>query len=80
MAWCGTFSSTTDGLPFIGPWPGNDKMLYALGYGGNGITFSMIAAQMIRNRLCGIQDEREKVFGYRRFYKNRSIYNNLNDE
>ncbi|MCD8194000.1 MAG: FAD-binding oxidoreductase [Tannerellaceae bacterium] len=69
MAWCGTFSCTPDGLPFIGPWPGNDKMLYALGYGGNGITFSMIAAQVIRNRLCGIKDEREKVFGYRRFYK-----------
>lgn len=66
MAWCGTFSSTKDGLPYIGNWPGREKMFYALGYGGNGITFSMIAAQLIRNKLQGIKDEREKVFGFER--------------
>lgn len=66
MAWCGTFSSTDDGLPFIGNWPGRDKMFYALGYGGNGITFSMIAAQVIKNKLTGIHDEREMIFGFER--------------
>jgi len=69
MAWCGTFSSTDDGLPFIGSWPGKDKMLFALGYGGNGITFSMIAAQMLKNRLSGIKDDREEVFGFEREHK-----------
>lgn len=69
MAWCGTFSSTSDGLPFIGPWPGKERMLFALGYGGNGITFSMIAAQMIRTRLKGLEDEREKVFSFQRLKK-----------
>ncbi len=66
MAWCGTFSSTTDGLPYIGNIPGNNRMLYALGYGGNGITFSMIAAQMIRNKLEGKPDDREEIFGFER--------------
>lgn len=66
MAWCGTFSSTEDGLPFIGAWPGKKRMHFALGYGGNGITFSMIAAQMIKNKLVGIKDDREKVFGFDR--------------
>lgn len=66
MAWCGTFSSTDDGLPFIGNWPGNDRMFYALGYGGNGITFSMIAAQIIKNKLKGIKDDREEVFSFER--------------
>lgn len=66
MAWCGTFSSTEDGLPYIGNWPGNEKMFFALGYGGNGITFSMSAAQMIRNRLEGKEDKRFKVFGFER--------------
>lgn len=70
MTWCGTFSSTKDGLPYIGSWPGKERMLYALGYGGNGITFSMIAAQLIRNKLKGITDEREKVFGFERGKKN----------
>jgi len=64
MAWCGTFSSTEDGLPYIGTWPGKSRMFFALGYGGNGITFSMIAAQIITNRLSGKKDERAEVFGF----------------
>lgn len=66
MAWCGTFSSTPDGLPYIGTWPGKDQMYFALGYGGNGITFSVNAAQMIANSLQGKQDERYAVFGFER--------------
>ena len=55
MAWCGTFSTTKDGLPFIGTWPGTKHIFFDLGYGGNGITFSMIGAQIIRNTLQGIK-------------------------
>lgn len=69
MAWCGTFSNTADGLPFIGSWPGKERMIFALGYGGNGITFSMIAAQIIKNRLKGIEDKRQEVFGFERIKK-----------
>jgi len=66
MAWCGTFSSTEDGLPYIGTWPGKDRMFFALGYGGNGITFSMIAAQIIANQLSGKKDDRAEVFAFDR--------------
>ena len=66
MAWCGTFSSTKDGLPYIGEWPGKEGMFFALGYGGNGITFSMNAAQMITKSIQGKKDERYKVFGFER--------------
>lgn len=66
MAWCGTFSSTDDGLPFIGTWPGRECMFFALGYGGNGITFSVNAAQMIRNSIESKEDERYAVFGFER--------------
>ncbi len=66
MAWCGTFSSTEDGLPYIGTWPGKKRMFFALGYGGNGITFSMIAAQIIANELSGKKDERAEIFGFER--------------
>ncbi len=66
MAWCGTFSSTEDGLPYIGEWPGKQGMFFALGYGGNGITFSMNAAQMICNSILGKEDKRYKVFGFER--------------
>lgn len=66
MAWCGTFSSTEDGLPYIGTWPGKKRMFFALGYGGNGITFSMIAAQVITHLLMGKKDKRAEVFGFER--------------
>ncbi len=66
MAWCGTFSSTDDGLPYIGEWPGKEGMFFALGYGGNGITFSMNAAQMIRKKIQGEDDKRFAVFGFER--------------
>lgn len=66
MAWCGTFSTTKDGLPFIGVWPGKENMFFDLGYGGNGITFSIIGAQIICNALLGIKDKRSEVFGFER--------------
>lgn len=66
MSWCGTFSSTKDGLPYIGTWPKQEHMFFTLGYGGNGITFSMNAAQMIRNKLEGKADQREAIFGFER--------------
>lgn len=61
-SWSGTFSSTPDALPIIGPTGDHPRMLFALGYGGNGITFSMIAAQMLVRKIKGIPDPREKVF------------------
>lgn len=69
MAWCGTFSDTKDGLPYIGEWPDKKGMFFALGYGGNGITFSMNAAQMICNSIQGKSDERYKAFGFERDMK-----------
>jgi glycine/D-amino acid oxidase-like deaminating enzyme len=38
--WSGTFDTTSDGLPLIGPVPGAKGVYAAYGYGGNGITFS----------------------------------------
>ncbi len=45
-AWCGAFGETEDGLPLIGRVPGTQSLFAAYGYGGNGITFSYMAAQM----------------------------------
>jgi len=47
-AWAGTFGETKDGLAYIGAHPGGDaRVHYALGYGGNGITFGAIAAEVL---------------------------------
>lgn len=63
MAWAGTFSSTKDGLPLIGATADNPRMLFALGYGGNGITFSVIASQLLAGIIQGKKDPRTRIFG-----------------
>lgn len=51
FAWCGTFGETKDGLPYIGPHPKFPNTYFCLGFGGNGITFSVIGAEMITKML-----------------------------
>jgi glycine/D-amino acid oxidase-like deaminating enzyme len=51
--WAGTFDTTRDGLPLIGPVPGKKGIYAAYGYGGNGITFSFFAAQLIGGLIAG---------------------------
>ncbi|MGN6392129.1 MAG: NAD(P)/FAD-dependent oxidoreductase [Gemmatimonadales bacterium] len=45
--WGGTFGETADGLPYIGSVRQFPHGYFALGYGGNGITFSWIAAGIL---------------------------------
>ena len=49
-AWAGTFGESETGLPSIGPMPGMPNCHAVLGYGGNGLTFGMVAAQLIATR------------------------------
>jgi glycine/D-amino acid oxidase-like deaminating enzyme len=51
--WAGTFDTTSDGLPLIGPVPGHKGLYAAYGYGGNGITFSFLAAQLLGDLVAG---------------------------
>jgi glycine/D-amino acid oxidase-like deaminating enzyme len=51
--WSGTFDTTRDGLPLIGPVPGTNGVYAAYGYGGNGITFSFLAARLIGDLIAG---------------------------
>ena len=49
FAWAGTFAETADGLPFFGPHPQyGPRVLFAMAYGGNGITYSMLGAGLLR--------------------------------
>jgi glycine/D-amino acid oxidase-like deaminating enzyme len=56
-AWCGTFGETVDGLPLIGPVPSLPHVYGAYGYGGNGITFSYLATQVIGAMMSGTYRE-----------------------
>jgi glycine/D-amino acid oxidase-like deaminating enzyme len=65
-AWCGTFGSTKDGLPYIDQGPRDRHSHYALGMGGNGITFSVIAAEIIRDRILGRPNPDSGIFRFDR--------------
>ncbi len=64
--WCGVFGETKDGLPYIGVHPEHPNTYFALGYGGNGITFSVIAAEIIRDLYVGKPSGNEKIFAFGR--------------
>jgi glycine/D-amino acid oxidase-like deaminating enzyme len=65
-AWAGTFATTNDSLPFIGKLPGYPGVWAALGYGGNGITFSVVAATILRDAWIGQPHPDAKLFDFSR--------------
>lgn len=62
FAWAGSFGTTRTGLPLIGAVPGRPRIFALMGYGGNGITFSRIAAELIRTALAGHEDADADLF------------------
>ncbi|HEX4793899.1 MAG TPA: FAD-binding oxidoreductase [Humisphaera sp.] len=65
-AWAGTFAETKDGLPYIGALPQFPGCYFALGYGGNGITFSLLAAWIIRDLFVGRESDMSRLFAFGR--------------
>jgi glycine/D-amino acid oxidase-like deaminating enzyme len=65
-AWAGTFGETQDGLAYIGVHPRLPHTHFALGYGGNGITFSLIAAELIRDAFLGSTNPDAHIFRFGR--------------
>jgi len=64
--WAGTFASTKDGLPYIGSIPQRPNTYFALGFGGNGITFSAVAANIIKDLLVGKKNRDVALFSFDR--------------
>lgn len=63
-SWAGTFGETKDGLPYFGK-PNPDKNEhYVLGFGGNGITFSVIGMNSI---LDSINNKKNQDLEYYNF-------------
>lgn len=46
FVWAGTFGETKDGLPYIGTHESFKNSYFVLGFGGNGITFSVTGMEM----------------------------------
>ncbi len=66
FSWCGTFGATKDGLPFIGEYKKLPNSYFALGFGGNGITFSLIAAEILKDIILGRKNNDADIFSFNR--------------
>ncbi|UQB67518.1 NAD(P)/FAD-dependent oxidoreductase [Epilithonimonas zeae] len=66
FVWAGTFGETKDGLPYIGQHPNFPSAYFVLGFGGNGITFSVIGMAMASDFLKGKKNELTEYFRFRR--------------
>jgi glycine/D-amino acid oxidase-like deaminating enzyme len=66
FAWEGLFATTPDGLPYIGRHPKYPRHLFALGYGGNGMTFGFLAAQLLLDGYRGKRSGEQRLFAFDR--------------
>jgi glycine/D-amino acid oxidase-like deaminating enzyme len=69
FAWDGLFAMTPDSLPYIGThrrYPGH---WFALGYGGNGMTFGCLAARLLLERWQGVRSRDHALFAFDRLRK-----------
>ena len=64
FAWCGSFGASPTGLPTIGAIPDRPGCLAILAFGGNGITYSRIAAEVITAQLTGQPDVDADLFAF----------------
>lgn len=66
FTWAGKFGTTKDGLPYIGNNKKYANSFYVLGFGGNGITFSVQGMQMITDWLQGKENRLHHIYRFGR--------------
>ncbi|MCC5901387.1 MAG: FAD-binding oxidoreductase [Halomonas sp.] len=67
FSWGGTFAETDDGLPFFGPHEEHGpRVQFAMAYGGNGISYSMIGAKLLRALIEGREHPLAALFSFQR--------------
>jgi glycine/D-amino acid oxidase-like deaminating enzyme len=62
FAWAGTFGDSETGLPSIGVVPGLANAMAVVGFGGNGMVYARIAAEIIAATLAGRIDPDADLF------------------
>lgn len=70
-AWAAAFGSSPDGLPAIGQVDGDSRIWLASGFGGNGVTFAALGAEIIGAALDGQPDADADCFDPYRFAAER---------
>ena len=64
--WEGLFATTPDGLPYIGPHRRYPRHLFALGYGGNGMTFGFLASKLLLEHCSNGSSPDQALFAFSR--------------
>jgi len=64
--WEGLFATTPDSLPYIGPHRRYGRHLFALGYGGNGMTLGFLAARLLLDWYRGDRSADHELFAFSR--------------
>lgn len=65
LAWSGSFGASPNGMPTIGAIPGYPRCYAVMGYGGNGITFSMLATRLITAAVLGKKLPETALFSFK---------------
>jgi glycine/D-amino acid oxidase-like deaminating enzyme len=65
FAWTGSFGASPNGMPTIGEIPGYPRCYAVMGYGGNGITFSMLSTKLITAAILRRDIPEARLFGFR---------------
>lgn len=65
ISWTGSFGASPNGTPTIGVIPGYRKCYAVMGYGGNGITFSMLATTLITAEILGKRSPDAELFAFK---------------
>jgi glycine/D-amino acid oxidase-like deaminating enzyme len=65
FSWTACFGASATGSPTIGEIPGYPHCYAALGYGGNGITFSMLAASLLTAAIRGKRHPDAHLFAFK---------------
>ena len=60
--WSGEILETIDGLPYIGPSLSNRHVLMATGFSGNGMTFGVLSAMILRDEVLGRENATMKLY------------------
>jgi glycine/D-amino acid oxidase-like deaminating enzyme len=65
ISWTGSFGGSPNGMPTIGAIPGYPNCFAVMGYGGNGITFSMLATKLITAALLRKKVPEAALFAFK---------------
>jgi len=65
--WSAAFGTSPDGLPAIGRAAGHERLWLASGFGGNGVTFAALGAELVAAAFAGAPDPDAECFDPYRF-------------